>query len=356
MQNGLDNPLAPDLEFILRETNGLFEELRGKRLFITGGTGFFGSWLLESLAWANEKLGLDVSALVLTRDPGAFRKSAPHLAENPAIRFHPGDIRTFRFPEGEFSHIIHAAATSAMATFNREDPLAKFDTVVEGTRHTLDFAVRCKARKLLLTSSGAVYGKQPPLMSHVSEDYPGAPDTAEINAVWGESKRAAEYLCAYYADRYGIGAKIARCFSFVGPYLQFDVHYAVGNFIRDGLNGGPIRVNGDGTPCRSYLYAADLAVWLWTILFRGEPRRPYNVGSEKSISIGELAGAVARCFPNVPAVNIAKSPVSGSAPERYVPSTARARTELGLREAITLDEAIRRTISHAMSHTNERSR
>ena len=157
-----NNPLAGDLDRILTHTEGLWEELRGKRLFITGGTGFFGCWLLESFAWANDNLALNASALVLTRNYSAFQKKAPHLAVNPAIQFHIGDVRNFNFPEGKYSHIIHAAATSARATFNNEDSLVKFDTVVRGTRHTLEFAVQCRAKKFLLTSSGAVYGKQPP--------------------------------------------------------------------------------------------------------------------------------------------------------------------------------------------------
>ncbi len=338
-----DNPLAGDLDHILTHTEGLWEDLRGKRLFITGGTGFFGSWLLESFAWANERLDLNASALVLTRDYNSFQKNLPHLAANPAISFHTGDIRDFNFPEGEFSHIIHAAATSAVATFNNEDPLVKFDTVVGGTRHTLDFAVRCHARKFLLTSSGAVYGKQPFDVTHISEDYCGAPYPADSNSAWGEVKRAAEFLCAYYSKKYDIETKIARCFSFVGPYLPMDIHYAIGNFIRDALNGGPIRVNGDGTPYRSYLYSADLAVWLWTVLFKGESCRAYNVGSEQDMTIAELAHKVARSFQKPVEVKIAASPAPNRPPERYVPSTKLAQMDLGVRQIIDLGTAIERT-------------
>lgn len=338
------NPLAEDLDHILAHTRDLWEEIRGRRLFITGGTGFFGRWLLESFAWANAALDLDASAVVLTRDSASFKKKAPGLASNPAIRFHTGDIVNYNFPEGEFSHIIHAAATSAVATFNNEDPLVKFENVVGGTRHTLDFAVRCGARRFLLTSSGAVYGKQPPGLSHVPEDYCGAPDPVRPDAAWGEAKRAAELLCALYSNKHGLETKIARCFSFVGPFLQLDIHYAIGNFIRDAFNGGHIRVKGDGTPHRSYLYAADLAVWLWTVLFRGESCRAYNVGSEEDVTIEELAGLVAQSFGKRAEVTIAGSPVPGSPPDRYVPATDRARTELGLGQYVGLREALGRTI------------
>lgn len=348
--NCWQNLLADDLDHILAHTEGLWEELRGKRLFITGGTGFFGCWLLESFAWANEKFDLGASALVLTRNLDAFRKDAPHLAANPAIRFHAGDVRNFDFPEGEFSHVIHAATTSARATFNNEDPLVKFDTIAEGTRHTLDFAVRCGAGKLLLTSSGSVYGKQPAGLTHIPEDYRGAPDPADPDSALGEGKRAAEFLCGVYAGKYGIEAKIARCFSFVGPYLPLDIHYAVGNFIRDGLNGCPIRVNGDGTAYRSYLYAADLVIWLWTILFKGEPCCIYNVGSEADMTIAELANTVARCFHNSVEVKIARSPAPDRPAERYVPSTKLAQNNLGVRQTVTIEDAVARTIAHLRMH------
>jgi len=350
----MTNPLAVDLDYILSHTEKVWDDLRGQRLFITGGTGFFGAWLLESFAWANDHLNLNASLLALTRDVAAFRKKAPHLADHRAIDFHVGDIRDFTFPAGEFSHIIHAATTSALATFNNEDQLVKFDTIVQGTRHTLDFAVYCRAKKILLTSSGAVYGVQPPIMTHMEEDYRGAPESTDVGAALGEGKRGAEFLCAYYSGKYGMEVKIARCFSFVGPYMPLDVHYAIGNFIRDGLNGGPIRVNGDGTPYRSYLYAADLIIWLWTILFKGRSCRPYNVGSEEAINIADLADMVAGCFPRRIEVKIAKSPDRTRLPERYVPSTIRVRNECGVGQSIGLERGIIKTIANVELMVNEK--
>src|SRR5207245_4908945 len=164
-----------------------------------------------------------------------------HLASHPAIQFHDGDVRSFEFPKGTFSHVIHAA-TEATARLYSEQPLLMFDIIVEGTRRTLEFARQCGARKFLLTSSGAVYGRQPPELTHVPEDYAGGPNPTEPRFGYAEGKRAADMLCALFAQQHGFETKIARGFAFVGPYLPLDIHFAIGNFIRDGMRGGPIRI------------------------------------------------------------------------------------------------------------------
>ncbi len=335
------NPLAPDLELILSRTEPLWTELRGQRIFITGGTGFFGRWLLESFAWANRRLELKAQVVALTRDPSAFQNAAPNLTADAAIQFHAGDVRDFIFPTGEFSHVIHGA-TAASVTLNAENPQLMRDTIVQGTQQTLDFAAQAQAKKFLFVSSGAVYGRQSPEVSHVAEDFFEAVDMSQPLGAYAEGKRAGEKLCVESARR-EMQVKIARCFAFVGPHLPLDAHFAVGNFMRDGLRGGPILVQGDGTPVRSYLHAAELAVWLWTILIRGVNARAYNVGSETCLTIAETARVVSDFFSPPVEVKIASAPGTGPA-ARYVPSTRRARTELGLTQEIESCSAITKTL------------
>lgn len=336
--------LARDLEEIQERAAGAWETLRGGRIFITGGTGFFGCWLLESFLWANNRLNLGAEAVVLTRDPAAFALKMPSLAGRKGLRFCAGDVRTFAFPEGGFTHVIHAATQASRAMVERE-PLAMADTMIEGTRRVLDFARQRNVQKVLLTSSGAVYGRQPAELTHLPETYTGGPETGDYRSVYGEGKRTAELLCALYGKQYGLATTVARCFAFVGPHLPLDEGYAIGNFIRDGLAGGPIRIGGDGTPWRSYLYAGDLAAWLWMFLAKAPAGRTYNVGSGQALTIAETARTVAEAFDPRPEIVVAKKPLPGTATERYVPDVTRAKQELGLEAWTPLPEAIRRTVT-----------
>ncbi len=337
-----------DLEHILRHTESLWSELNGERLFITGGTGFFGIWLLETLAFAVRRLHLDLRATVLTRNTQAFADKAPHLAASKMFTWLEGDVRNFVFPEGTFSHVVHAA-TAASPKLNTEHPGEMLGTIVDGTRHVLDFAVRAGCKRLLLTSSGAVYGVQPSELLLLPEHHPHAPDPANPASAYGEGKRMAELLCAIAHQQHGLACKIARCFAFIGPHLPLDGHFAVGNFLRDALTGGTIHVASDGRSVRSYLYMADLMIWLLHILMRSKPVRPYNVGSDITLSVAELASRIKKNLCPEGSVQI-RDRVSSWLPARYAPEIKRARGELGLEVRIGLDEAINRTASWIASH------
>lgn len=333
--------LEQDLDNVLRQADPVWPELRGARLFITGGTGFIGCWLLESLRHADQHLSLGVQATVLTRDPQAFRRKAPHLAGYPGFHFIAGDVCNFETPAGEFTHLIHAA-TDASAELNEKDPRRMFDTVIQGTRRALDFAVEKAVGRVLFLSSGAVYGQQPWEMERVAEDWVGSPRCADPRAAYAEGKRAAEMLCAIYAKQFGSKIAIARVFALLGPYLSLGIHFAAGNFIRDAMQGKPVIVNGNGLPCRSYLYASDLTVWLWHMLVRAKPGKPYNVGSDESVSIRDLAERISRVVGNGE-FHVLGATDMGWNLGRYVPDTSLIGRDLGLHRTVSLDDAIHRT-------------
>ena len=334
-----------DLDEVCEQTEALWDDMRGQRIFITGGTGFFGCWLLESFAVANRRFALNAEVTVLCRSPENFRLRCPHLTENSAVSLLQGDVRSFRFPEGEFPFVIHAAAETRdiRASNGKISALSTLSTIFDGTRNTLEFAASHKTRKFLMISSGAVYGDQPTALSHLPESYSGGPDPCLPSSVYGEAKRAAEALCSAYATPSGLECKIVRCFAFVGPHLPLDGNYAIGNFIRSALTSQTIRIHGDGTPLRSYLYATDLTTWLLTALVKAPSLQPINIGSGQAISIRELAAEVKASLKSGVGIEILGRPVPGVPPPQYVPCVQKAYDDLGVKQTVALREAIQRT-------------
>lgn len=331
-----------DLAHAVERAAPAWETLREARVLVTGGTGFVGRWLVETLLRANALHDLGVQVTVLTRDASAATRVTPHLAAEPALRYVEGDVRDFSAP-GSLTHVVHGA-TAASAALNASRPDEMLDVIVEGTRRALAVAAGSGADRFLFLSSGAVYGTQPPELERVGEGCRGAPDPLDVRSAYAEGKRAAELLCAIAARETGMAWVSARLFAFVGPGLPLDAHFAAGNFLRDALAGGPIRVGGDGTPYRSYLHAADLAAWCWRLLCHGRSGVAYNVGAERAVSVGELARMVAAAAGVAPVVTTMDA-VPGVPASRYVPDCSRARNELGLDAWIPLEDAVARTLA-----------
>ena len=338
---GKDWSLQQDLQNIVDLCERELKELSSANIFITGGTGFIGCWMLEAIRHSNLTLKTNIRASILTRSVVNFKNKVPYLADYELFNFIEGDVSGFISPAENYSHLIHAA-TDASADLNENDPLQMFNTVLQGTKRALDFAVEKNVKNVLFLSSGAVYGQQPWEMKNVPESWLGGPNCVDARATYAEAKRAAEMLCAIYMKQFGLKVSIARIFALLGPYLSLGIHFAAGNFIRDAMGMKKVVVNGDGLPCRSYLYASDLTVWLFKMLTDNRQLPPLNVGSDESISVGELAKKVSSLVGSGEYEIMAK-PDMGWNPGIYVPNTDLAYKELGVKRTVSLDEAIIRT-------------
>lgn len=325
-------------------------------ILLTGGTGFFGRALLRTWLARYNKGEPIPSVTLLTRSSTAFLDQYPEFNHQPWLRLHNGNIlepNTHPPLSTAFTQIIHAAADS---TFGPQlTPLQRYDQIVCGTRNVLDFAVACGAQRFLLTSSGGVYGTQPDQLDSIPEHWHGIPDPLNPANAYSIAKRAAEHLCTLYAQAYKLHTVIARCFTFVGPDLPLDVHFAIGNFIRDALWQDKITVVGDGTPLRSYLDQHDLAHWLLTILDRGQSGQAYNVGSDQAISIANLAYLVRNTIAPDKQVDIVATPDLNRERNIYIPNIQKAREKLGLEIQISLEEAIRTTADAAIQRAIKHS-
>jgi nucleoside-diphosphate-sugar epimerase len=314
--------------------------LAGAELLVTGGTGFFGHWLVMSLLALNRALALGLRVHVLARRPERL------ALRDPSLVLHAGDIRSFELPSSARPRYVFHAATAASAALNATDPLEMASVAAEGTRHLLEVAEAHGAARVLFTSSGAVYGKHD---EPAVEDQPARVDPLDVKNAYAEAKRMAELYCAIFAARGTFDVVVARCFAFVGPYLPLHAHFAIGNFLGDALAHRPIQVRGDGSALRTYLYASDLAIWLIRLLLDGSSGRAYNVGSETAVSVADLARLIA-----VETSNTVTILGQGPSERRdvYLPCTRRIREELGVVETVSLRDAVRRTLDwHLWSST-----
>jgi UDP-glucuronate decarboxylase len=320
-------------------------QLHDCSLLLTGGTGFIGRALLRH--WETNPADRPYRVVAISRNPQAFVQSFPELAGARWLELRHGDVTVAKsLPQEPFGAVIHAAADSTVGP--QLSPLQRYTQIVDGTRHLLDLAVAAKARRFLLLSSGAVYGSRSASQPDPEEGDCNAPDPLNPANAYGIAKRTAEHLGALAHDKHGLEVVTARCFAFVGRDLPLDVHFAMGNFIRDALWRKQIDVAGNGTPIRSYMDQRDLSRWLLALLCHAKPGQAYNVGSEEAVTVAKIAHLVRDTLAPAKSVLIAATQ-SSELRSRYVPSTRKARDELGLNLMHTLTESIQETAKYAMT-------
>ncbi|MCS7033938.1 MAG: NAD-dependent epimerase/dehydratase family protein [Phycisphaerae bacterium] len=341
------------------------DRLAGRSLLITGGAGFLGYYLVQTITHFNRSA--DESRKIRLTVFDNFARGVPDwltsLAETKQLKLVRHDMRLpLPQPMGHFDWIIHAASI-ASPTYYRNDPIGTMDANVNGLRNLLDYALQrsrdgAPIEGFLFFSSSEIYGDPDPANIPTREDYRGLVSCTGPRACYDEAKRFGETLCVNFARQHGIPVKIARPFNNYGPGLKITDGRLIPDFARDILAGRDIRMLSDGSPTRTFCYAADAIQGYYKILVRGRPGEAYNIGTESpEISVAALAEkmiAIARqLFGYQGTLSRAQSRDKDyliDNPNRRCPVIEKARRELHYQPLVDLDEGLRRSLIWYAEH------
>ncbi|NBV06106.1 MAG: NAD(P)-dependent oxidoreductase [Proteobacteria bacterium] len=331
-----------DLELFETKLFDLPGELRDKSILVSGASGFFGRCLLECLLHLDWRHGLNIKIYAVSRNLESFKKKFPILSSSK-INLIESNISQLKDFHDKVDYIIHAACDTSSERL-KNSPHKFLEENYLGTQNMLEIARSNKGCRFLYLSSGAIYGAQNLDMKLRLESDLSAPDLQKISSVYGEAKRLGEILCSIYSSSYAVQTSVARCFSFVGPYMNFDGHYAIGNFIRDVANNKDVILQSKSKTYRSYLYSIDLAIWLMRILISAPNNSVYNVGSSQEILIEDLAGLVVKTLSSKSKIAFSDNQgFNTSSSSRYISCNEKAKLELGLEQYTSLEKAIKST-------------
>lgn len=337
--------IQEDCEQVLSGAIEQLAGLRGETLLITGGTGFVGTWIAELVLHLNDHHGFKTRLKLLSRQETDLCSTAPHLTGHRDVKLIRQDVQTLTDLPNDVTLLIHAAA-SPDTRLHASDPLRTIRTITTGTDSVLAAASRLPhLKRFMNVSSSLIYGVQSWDTETMPENYcSGLLDCSSMLSSYAEAKRLSETILAAYRSEHRLPIVNMRPFAFIGPYQRLDRPWAVNDFIRDGLLGGPIRILGDGETVRSYMYASDMAFWALRILLAGSIGSSYNVGSPCAIRLKDIAQKIAECFPGKLRVEC-RGLVDGKGKRsKMIPDVGAAQLQLGLTMKVALDSALRRTI------------
>jgi len=309
-------------------------------MMVIGGSGFFGKSILDSYKRGGLREWEIDSILIVSRNASRLRLFNPMLLDS-TVKLLDLDICTAKsLPLADY--IIHAAASTNAANYLLKPDLEAANILNAVTNYCEIAKKFHRKSKILYISSGAVYGKQSSSMKNIPESYntPTLEDLHVSKIDYANSKQISEKYIKKLAEK-DMRVSIARCFAFVGKYLPLNQHFAIGNFMLNGMKRQPILVKSNHEVYRSYMYSDDLVQWLMSIMDSSSVQCPiYNVGSEQEISIRALAHKISKYY----GVEVIENEFSTAAIDRYIPSTQLALKKLNLKCKFELDDAINQSI------------
>lgn len=352
--------VASDLADICRRLESEFSAMQGKTLFISGGAGFLGHYLVQSVLHWNRTRGGSSPIRVIAGDN--YIRGVPEwltsLAGDPSLTLLRHDITT-PLPDdvGPIDFVIHAASI-ASPIYYRLHPIETMDANVNGLRLLLE---RCRAQQaaghpvsgFLFFSTSEIYGDPPPDQIPTPETFRGNVSCTGPRACYDESKRFGETLCVNFASQFSMPITMARPFNNYGPGLKISDRRVIPDFARDLFAGKDLVLLSDGTPTRTFCYVADAIVGYYKILVRGRAGEAYNIGNEtpeiSMLTLAEMLAAAARDLFGYAGKVVRNA--SGDQdyltdnPQRRCPIIAKARTELDFEPEVPLAEGLRRTLT-----------
>jgi dTDP-glucose 4,6-dehydratase len=303
-----------------------------RRVVVTGGAGFVGSWLCERL------LDLDKEVVCVDNFVTGTPENVAHLRDRPGFVLSEQDLCAGLEVDGHVDWVLHLASPASPLHYLRL-PIETLRVGSEGTRHALDLAERAEAR-FLLASTSEVYGD--PLEHPQRESYWGNVNPIGPRSVYDESKRYAEALTMAYHRARGVDTAIVRIFFTYGPRMRFDDGRAIPAFMSQALEGRPLTVAGDGSQTRSLCFVKDTVAGLIAVAVSGH-RGPVNVGGSEEITMLELAERVRDLAGATSEIEHVGLPVDD--PKLRRPDTTVAETEIGWKAQVSVTDGLEQTLA-----------
>jgi dTDP-glucose 4,6-dehydratase len=300
------------------------------RVLVTGGAGFIGSHLCESLlARGCEVVCMD-NLLTGTTD------NIAHIRD-PRFLFIKHDVTNYIVLEGALDYVLHFASPASPIDY-LELPIQTLKVGALGTHKALGLA-KARGARFLLASTSEVYGD--PLVHPQREDYWGHVNPVGPRGVYDEAKRFAEAMTMAYHRVHGLDTRIVRIFNTFGPRMRLSDGRAIPTFIRQALDGEALTVYGDGSQTRSFCYVSDLVDGIWKLM-QAPVNDPVNLGNPREMTLLELAKQILRISGS--RSEIVFRPLPTDDPKVRQPDIGRARRLLGWEPRVDLEEGLRRTV------------